>query len=304
MFPLERRPEWTVWNSPLLFLPLPFLLLQAYLLFSPDSPSHNANLRLAVMPLSVLATLQMGFARQMPVSEDSHLRDFNHLGALYSLVFTGTALELGLRTKPPVWVGWTGTQVGDVKAALSNGKSQADATKERTPTTTFVSEPDEGTRLGTLRLACRYLYCARGRHPHASPVARNPQLTLFLRRPVRPVCLAAMRNIGFTPGLAPSFFTPAPQAVERWTAAWREARILLFCYLLIDFLILPFSFHADFRTIEGSGAGSLYAPLGAPFPAGIPPWLSTIVLTFCIGVSLHVGQSARRRSAPPFRAAR
>lgn len=95
MFPLERRPDWTVWNSPLLFLALPVLLLQAYLLFDPKSPTHNANVRLALLPLSVLATLQMGFARQMPVGEHSHLRDFNQLGALYSMVCSFSVLHPG-----------------------------------------------------------------------------------------------------------------------------------------------------------------------------------------------------------------
>lgn len=172
-------------------------------------------------------------------------------------VYTGTALELGLRSKPPQWVGWTGKQVKDVRQALANGQSTHDATESNKMSTILINSSEDGTPVSTLRLAARWLF--------------------------------TMRNIGFSPGLPPSFFNPAPKPIDRWTAARREARILLTCYLLIDFLILPFTFHPDFRTIEGSKNGSLYAPLKAPYPEGIPPWLSTIVLTFCMGVALHVG---------------
>jgi hypothetical protein len=225
----------------------------------------------------------------MDVADDSHLRDFNQLGCLYSLVWAGRALELGLRSEPPAWVGWTGTQVGQVKEALVNGHSPTEVTKERPATTLFNVDPSsEGTSFGTLRLATRYLFS--GSCPSAHGLRNCTQRLTFA------IPCPAMRNLGFSPGLAPSFFTPKPEPVERWKAARHQAGMLLSCYLFIDFLILPFSFHSDFRTVAGSQYGSLYAPLGPPFPAGIPTWLSTIVLTFCMGVSLHVGASGRRAS--------
>lgn len=99
------------------------------------------------------------------------------------------------------------------------------------------------------------------------------------------------RNIGFSPGLAPSFFHPHPTSRPRREAIRAHLIAAVQSYLALDLILLPFSLHPDFRTIAGSKYGSLYAPLTAAWATWVPTIVSSYFLTFLVGLSLQAVMS-------------
>lgn len=138
IFPASSRPPWSPQSLLLLALPVPILLAQAYLLFSPQSPPL-VLLRRAILPFAILGILPMGFTHIFDGIH--HFSDLNNLFGLYTLVLVGVSLELGLRHEAPKWLGWE----GDAKKGGTEEKEEG------------IEKTD--TRLERLRISWRYITC-------------------------------------------------------------------------------------------------------------------------------------------------
>ncbi|KAL7409451.1 hypothetical protein BDY24DRAFT_403119 [Mrakia frigida] len=284
IFPVEDRPQWTLASLPLLLLPVPTLLLQAYLMFTPGA---SRLLRLALLPITVASIIPIGFSHHF--YGENQYSDLNNLAGLYAIIFIGNALKLGLG-EAPKWVGWEGVgDEKDVEIIKENPRLAVSPQNGHSSSTSSIASTTSSNGYGHVSHVSGHANGNGNRSElHQKVEDQGFDLTTVLGRiKIAGWFLLSPRNIGFSPGLAPSFFHPHPTSRPRREAILAHLKAVVQTYFTLELILLPFTFHRDFSTIGGSQYGSLYAPGKEGVYRYVPTLVASFGLTFCVGLSLQ-----------------